>query len=261
MSEIFQGQLGNYTVVPTEDGGPTIFSEFFQEHCHSLSGSRQETTKIYLQNTGLLAKARERSPLFLLEVGTGPGLGLEMTLEALQTQLVAAETTLSYVGVELDADLFMFGILKFAQLGKLVWTRNQLSGLDFFLGHGVGVTAMVLIGDARQTLPLFHQLYPTHRFSFIYQDPFSPPKNPTLWTKEWFELLKQVSSLEVTLSTYSSSASMRKAMVQTGWAISNGGGFGKKRSSTIAKLQGSSCPDVLLHLEKSPAAALQDTPL
>ena len=92
----------------------------------------------------------------------------------------------------------------------------------------------------------------------IYQDAFSVKKNPTLWTQEWFELIRKSSAPDALMSTYASGESIRKAMIEAGWKLSNGPGFGKKRSSTRASLQGETDPEILQQLKFSPIPGIRD---
>jgi tRNA U34 5-methylaminomethyl-2-thiouridine-forming methyltransferase MnmC len=66
--------------VETEDGSWTLFSEAFQEACHSTTGARAETLLHYIQGCRILEKAKIHSPLVVLEIGFGLGIGLLTTL-------------------------------------------------------------------------------------------------------------------------------------------------------------------------------------
>jgi len=119
------------------------------------------------------------------------------------------------------------------------------------------ITLTILQGDARNRLPQYLMNNPI-KWHSIYQDAFSPKKNPTLWTKEWFELLKNYSHPDVTLSTYSASTAIRKSLHESGWGVQKGEKFGPKRTSTRAVLQKETDPDILLQMERSPALSLRD---
>ncbi|ATH07908.1 hypothetical protein BIY24_08080 [Halobacteriovorax marinus] len=69
----------------------------------------------------------------------------------------------------------------------------------------------------------------------IYQDAFSPKKNPSLWTKEWFTELKEHSDERCILSTYSAAMGVRKALMEANWNVFRREGYGEKRSTTIAR--------------------------
>ena len=238
----------HYKVVTTEDGSSTLFSERFQESCHSSSGARAETRLHYIEGCEIEKKIQKKKPLSILEVGFGLGIGFLTTLETLHDHF-------SFVSLEIDRDL-------------VEWFRNE-NREHKFLKHLTWispvkleaktptVTLTILVGDARETLDFYCQ-YASPRWDAIYQDAFSPKKNPTLWTKEWFELLKKYSAPDAIMSTYSSSASIRKAMLEAGWNLQKGEGFGKKRSSTRATLGGASNQGILDQLALSPVPALRD---
>jgi tRNA U34 5-methylaminomethyl-2-thiouridine-forming methyltransferase MnmC len=118
----------------------------------------------------------------------------------------------------------------------------------------------LLLGDGRIELPNYLESNPI-QFHAIYQDAFSPKKNPSLWTKEWFTLLKNSSHEGVILSTYSASSSIRKTLHEAGWGVQNAEGFGLKRTSTRAVLNHPTNEDMKSFLERSPVKALVDEDL
>lgn len=242
MSE-FKGQLGKYRIINTDDSSPTLWSEFFDENCHSTHGAYAETVFNYVGACGI---ADATSPKRVLEVGFGLGHGLKATLEH-------ATAPVHFVSLELDSAL-------------IEWAKNNLPiknfnwkaleqthyGYQAILDNGGTVT--ILIGDARNTLLNWHN----SKFDAIYQDPFSPKKNPTLWTYEWFKLLAEKSSENVVLATYSASVGVRKAMLEAGWHPQSHKGFGPKRERTLATLVGPVDQKLERRLRASSTPALRD---
>lgn len=238
----------NHQLVTTDDGSQTLFSERFQESCHSNSGARVETLLHYVEGCELKIKSQCNKHLTILEVGFGLGLGFLTTLETLHDNF-------HFVSLEIDRELlewFRKENQEHPFLKKLQWispVKLEARTNDMSL--------TILCGDARETLPFYCQ-YAHPQWDAIYQDAFSPKKNPTLWTQEWFELLKKYSAPDTLMSTYSSSASIRKAMLAAGWVLQKGAGFGKKRSSTRASLIGVTNSAILEQLSLSPVPALRD---
>src|SRR6478752_3776666 len=70
-----------HALVATGDGTFTLFSEAFQEACHSTTGAKTETILHYVEGCKILEKISLHEPLVILEVGFGLGIGLETTLE------------------------------------------------------------------------------------------------------------------------------------------------------------------------------------
>lgn len=224
--------------VETEDGSKTLFSEAFQEACHSTSGARAETQLHYLEGCEIERKLLAHDHTSILEVGFGRGLGFEMTRELVNK----LQRPCTFISLEIDANLV-----------EWYFSQHPMKETEHFKFH-------IVTGNARKALPEFLKKNPL-RFDAIYQDAFSPKRNPVLWTKEWFTLLKENSSNEVILSTYSASNSIRKSLAETGWTIQKGEKFGPKRTSTRARLQGSTDADIMEQLHRSPVKALADADL
>lgn len=240
--------------VETADGSFTLFSEHFQEACHSTNGAHAETVLHYVEGCKIPERLKNSQDISILEVGFGLGTGLMTTLEYLENSLVLW----NFLSLELDRDLvewFRSSHQDHPLLKSFTWIKKN--DLEFLECENKHSKITILIGDARTQLPKYINLFPI-KWNAIYQDAFSPKKNPTLWTQEWFELLKKNAKDDVTLSTYSSSTSIRKSLVAAGWILYPGEKFGPKRSSTRAKLQGTSDSEIMLHLERSPTRALRD---
>ncbi len=236
--------------VETEDGSLTLFSEEFQEACHSTSGAVQETKLHYLQGCQIETKILSDDHLSILEVGFGLGIGFLTTYDVLKNQ----NKPWSFLSLEIDHELlewFRLQNLEHPFLKNLTWRENILEAKNEM------IHLQILCGDARRVLPEFLK---SQRLTWnaIYQDAFSPKRNPVLWTKEWFTLLKTYSTATALLSTYSASSSIRKSLLEAGWILHKGEKFGPKRTSTRASLQGETDPDILLQLSRSPATALTD---
>jgi tRNA U34 5-methylaminomethyl-2-thiouridine-forming methyltransferase MnmC len=232
-----------HTWVETADGTPTLLSHRFDEHCHSLCGARAETQHHYLEGCEVRELLKQHHPCKILEVGFGTGLGW------FESARVAEELhgQLDFLSLELEEELvkWMLPDAKLVQLGVLRY-YEQVSP------HA---RLRVVVGDARTTLPQIDE-----KFHAIYQDAFSPRKNPTLWTHEWFSLLAQKASPEARLATYSASISIRKSLMAAGWGVFNGPQFGTKRRSTRAIFGRLSDPSIIEELALHPIGMLKDAP-
>jgi tRNA U34 5-methylaminomethyl-2-thiouridine-forming methyltransferase MnmC len=243
-----------HSYVETADGTLTLFSDQFQEACHSTSGAKQETLLHYIKGCQIVEKLQGPGPLSILEVGFGLGIGFLTTYET----LFPIDRPWSFLSLEIDEHLlewFRQENMGHAFLKDLKWEEE--SGLKWLEAKNDRIQLKILCGDARIQLANFLKKYPL-QWNAIYQDAFSPKRNPALWTKEWFALLKAHALDDVLLSTYSSSSSIRKSLMESGWILSKGEKFGPKRSSTRASLRGEADPEILLQLERSPVSALSD---
>lgn len=241
----FKGKLGTYKVVLTSDQSPTLWSEAFDENCHSVAGAKQETQYIYIEGCELLEKSKKGS-INILEVGFGAGQGLKETYEFFKMK--APHCQVHYYSLELDE-----GLIPWAFENLIHFPMPQNKG-SFFQGKVDQFEYSILIGDARKVVPNF----PLPKVNAIFQDAFSPDKNPTLWTIEWFELLKSISAADVILTTYSASSKVKKGLFEAGWSVSERLGFSGKRGSIKADLSGKMDSRIIEKLERSPAQALRD---
>lgn len=243
-----------HTLVETQDGSFTLFSEAFQEACHSTTGARAETLLHYVNGCQIKQKLQEHSPLNILEVGFGLGIGFLTTLEEIGT-----ERPWHFISMEIDKNLLEWFRQKFSDhpfLKHLAW--KKIGELELLEAEAQGCKLTILCGDGRVTLPQYVK-QTSVRWHAVYQDAFSPKRNPILWTKEWFEFLKEHADLNVVLSTYSASTAIRKSLTASGWQIKKGEKFGPKRTSTRATLTGETDPEILLQMERSPAIVLSDS--
>lgn len=237
-----------HKLVPTEDGSFTLHSERFDENCHSTSGARAETQLHYLQGCQVKEHLAANPLTRVLEVGFATGMGWQMTRDL---ALTYPDSRLEFVSLELDEEL-----IQWAEPGL---EKHVSKGLVWFEKTDGNCTLKVLAGDARHTLPAYLMLHPT-LFDVFFQDAFSPKKNPTLWTVEWFKLLGACAAREALMSTYSASVSIRKAMVEAGWGVFPGEKFGPKKTSTRARWRTPTDPSIVELLERSPTPALKDHP-
>jgi tRNA U34 5-methylaminomethyl-2-thiouridine-forming methyltransferase MnmC len=238
--------------VTTEDGSLSLFNELYQEGCHSLAGAKSETMTHYIFGTKLDQKIITQKNIHILEVGFGSGLGFVTTREFLNEYQY--QFPVQFISLEKD-------------ISSITWANNHY-GLNLeqhpfgYRTQDKNITLIILTGDARESLPRYLKEQKNQHhivFDCIYQDAFSPKKNPELWTKNWFHFLKSTSHPNCILSTYSASNSIRKSLIEAGWNIYSGVNFGPKRASTRAKLTGTS-EDLLIELiKRSPVDALSET--
>lgn len=244
----FNGQLGRYKIIETNDSSQTLWSEYFDENCHSSAGAYQETLFNYV------VPCLSKQPIThgyhkILEVGFGLGIGLKATVEYQKSN---ALYPIHFISLELDKLLIEWAIQNIKidgfDLNLLIFSNDCYSYEDSMLKINI------YIGDARTTITKTE----INNIHGIYQDPFSPKKNPTLWTTEWFTDLKSKSHESCLLSTYSASVGVRKSMVEAGWHPQSHSGFAHKRERTMATLTGPIDQQLEKKLRASSALALHD---
>lgn len=254
----FKGKLGNYRIIKTDDHTETVWSEFFDEACHNLSGAKEETYHNYILGCHLPELFTSLKTIHILDVGFGVGMGLSCLIEFIGANSYHSHIV-HYTSIELDDVFALWSLEKFlpeVRLEKVI--SENYSSLE---GIYKNIYIKIFLGDGRITLPDAYEKKIIPNFNIIFQDPFSPKKNPTLWTVEWFLFLKTSSFSSVRLATYSASVGVRKSMVAASWIIENHKGFGNKKSMTQASLEGTIESSLLDQLARSPAVELHDLEL
>ncbi len=232
---------------PTADGSFTLYSQRFQENCHSDAGAKEETLFHYLQGCQLEDLLQRQHEVVVLEIGFGTGLGARLTQEFFQAHKRSGQR-LHFISTELDENLITWA-----------WPELRRTPDDMYCFEQDGFTLWVLAGDAREGLRTHHARLP--RAHAIYQDAFSPKRSPGLWTQEFFQLLGSLSAPDARLATYSASVSIRKALHAAGWGVVKGPAFGRKKSSTRARWQQDTPAELLAELLQHPTPALTDAAL
>ncbi len=220
----------------TEDGSLTLYSVRYGQTYHSRHGARTECHHVFLEASGAADILRRGEPLRVLEIGFGTGLNFLLTADL----AVARGTPLHYTAIERD----LVGDDVFASLGyeSLLGASHLIDRLRrwVFAIPSPGLTGLItcrlhdtlhlelLLGDATDT-PI-----PTPAFDVVYQDAFSPDANPELWTPAFLARLFAALKPGGRLSTYASRATVRRALVESGFTVSTIPGPPGKREITVA---------------------------
>lgn len=242
-------KLKNYKKIITDDDSTTYFSKLYGETCHSTAGAASETRTHYIEGCSITQKLNTQDTINIFEVGFGTGLGFTQTLDSVK----GLKKHFTFVSTEIDTD-FIEGMLE--QMGFNI-NKKETNKLTYYSVYEEYYSLIILAGDARETIKKLPSIF-NEKFHAVYQDAFSPKRNAILWTKEWFDDLRKICSEDAILSTYSASSSIRKSLIAAGWTVFNGVEFGKKRSSTRAKLTGTTSDAIIDQLNRSPAPLLTD---
>ena len=229
----FIGNNGVYKLIKTEQGDFTLWSENFNENCHSLSGALSETIHNYISPCNIINRFNNLETLNIFEVGFGLGIGYKATWEAIENSSNFCK--IHYISVELDEKLVDWSSKnitirsdKAPNLKELKYT-NKNNFKKAYVENKYG-SLTVLLGDAIITVPnaIKENIIPL--INAIYQDPFSPRKNPALWSESWFKQLYNISDHNCILATYSSANVVKEALLSSKWHPETLTGFGQKRT-------------------------------
>jgi len=235
-----------FSLIQTEDGTSTIYYDEYSEAMHSTSGAYEESLLKHIYPSRIL----EQSPgeINVLDIGFGMGYNV--------LALVAELEKINYPGrvnvISLERDRSYLSLLDTIRFND---DRDHIyNDIKRAFSHGEksrgNISIKIILGDARDSLARLENM----EFHALFQDPFSPFKNPELWSLEYFSRIYEITSSTGILTTYSSAPQIRKALIDSGFIIGRGPSVGKKREGTIATKSGVIKPiesNEILELEKN----------
>lgn len=215
-----------HALVLTGDGSYTLFLPEYNEHMHSLSGAYEEALLKHIQPSGILAKKTEH--LMVLDVGFGLGYNILALIVSLNEKKFPGR--LSVISLEKDRTLL-------PDLRRITFAdgRNEVYSFirDAYM-NGTGTRGPfsidVKFGDARTAV----RSLPDAAFDAVFFDPFSPSRNPELWSVDFFREMSRLMNDASILTTYSSAPQIRGALFEAGFIVGRGPSVGGKREGTLA---------------------------
>lgn len=115
----------------------------------------------------------------------------------------------------------------------------MIDGFHTLLLAGGRIRLTLCFGDVADVLPQIGGA-----FDAWFLDGFSPAKNPDMWREELFPLIAERTKAGGTLTTFSVTGHMRRALKTLGFDVQKVKGFGIKWSMTMAQKQGAATPPV-----------------
>ena len=216
--------------VPTLDGSFTLRHPTLGECYHSSGGALWESRNLYGYSSGYRIHVdSSKKAVCVLDVGLGLGYNACTAID-LWTRGVG-NGTLHLVSLESNRDLIKALISGCASWQKK-WPKEWLDWLKNMSKDGQNryqcivhhpskhsnATCLweIYCGCALGSIELFSNRSMVC-LDFVFQDPFSPEKNPNLWTTKWFTNLHQISRRGAILATYSVANKVRTALSDSGW--------------------------------------------
>ena len=202
--------------------GVVPVSRRFDDPYFSLNDGLAETRHVFLAGNGL--PARFCDGFQVAELGFGTGLNLLATL------IASGGHKLRYTSFEawpMEADDVARALAAFPEAEAVAgpflahWAAGERR---FALGP---VEVQVIIGDARQTLPLW-----PGRADAWYLDGFSPAKNPELWSADLMAEVGRHTAGAGSFATYTAAGHVRAALTAAGFVVERVAGHGAKRHMT-----------------------------
>ena len=226
--------------VLTQDGTTTLYSAEFDECYHSTKdGALQESLKKHIIPA---AKLTDKEHLTILDICFGLGYNTLTTLYYYKQNF--PNKKLHIISPELDRSL-VESLQNFTYPKEFEQFRDIIKAISQnFFYEDENLKIEVLIGDAREAIKSIDR-----KIDILYQDAFSPKKNPALWSKEYFADIKLIASSDIIITTYSSATPVRLAMYENGFKIYNPP-KSEVRSGTIASLKELELEEIDMELKK-----------
>jgi tRNA U34 5-methylaminomethyl-2-thiouridine-forming methyltransferase MnmC len=205
-------------LIETKDGSFTAFNAKYDETYHSISGAEEEAFEKHVKALGLEDEMR------ILDFCFGLGYNsLAATTMASDLEITALENDIEIIREMKNINLPEKLGTKFKTFSRLA-EQTETTDSD-------GNTINLIIGDATKKI----KELPENYFDRVYFDPFSPKKQPEMWTEEVFRDVFFVMKNGGKLSTYSCAKSVRTNMTAAGFQIKDGPSVGRKSPATIAE--------------------------
>jgi len=211
--------------------GSIPVSRAFDDPYFSLGGGLAESRHVFLAGNRL--PDRFRDGFHIAELGFGTGLNLLATLLAHTGDGHVRFT--SFEAFPMLPEDIARALTAFPETTPVAgpflaqWASEWSGGtrtLQF-----PSVTAEIIIGDARGTLPEWGG-----RADAWFLDGFSPARNPELWSPDLMLQVARHTAPGGTFATYTAAGHVRQSLTEAGFTVTRSPGFGHKRHMTTGHL-------------------------
>ncbi|HHB93828.1 MAG TPA: hypothetical protein ENK88_01595 [Campylobacterales bacterium] len=198
-------------LMTTVDGSTTLFSKEFGESYHStFDGALHET--LYKHVIPAFSFQKDKKELTILDICFGLGYNTLATIYYIKKENLKKK--IHILSPEFDKELIKL-LSTFEYPKEFDSLKNIIMELSQnFYYEDEQFKIEILLGDARVSIPQIKQ-----KIDIVYQDAFSPKKNPLLWTKEYFADIKSLCKEDTILTTYSIAISARMGLYENGFNI------------------------------------------
>jgi len=214
-------------LVKSKDGSFTLYSEQFDECYHNVKdGALAESLKKHVEPAFEFVEDKEE--IAILDICFGLGYNTLATIFYLKEKKI--DKKIHIISPEFDKSLvnslkdFIYP-KEFEPFKKVI---ESISKECFYEDENIKVE--VKIADAREIIKKIDK-----KIDICYQDPFSPKKNPLLWTVEYFKDISEIIKRNGIITTYSIAAPVRMALYENGFIIYEKENKGLKKQTIASK--------------------------
>jgi chorismate dehydratase len=211
--------------IKTKDGSFTFRNKEYDELYHSISGAEEEAVKKYAGTSGFDKLIKKQDSINILDICFGLGYNTAAALDYIWN--LDKSVKINVVGLEKDKEI----LDKINEINSSFENYNLIkksikNNLEY---KNEKFNIKIILGDAKKTIKRLDT-----KFDAVFFDPFSPNKNPELWTEAFFRDIFRLMKQNAVLTTYSCAVKIRKNLKNAGFIVKDGPCVGRRAPSTIA---------------------------
>lgn len=201
-------------LIKTKDGSYTFYSDKYKETYHSVTGALEESHKKFVEPCNI------KDGMTVLDICFGLGYNSAVALsKTKKLRVIALEKDRKILNK--TKDIKVLDWLKEYSIIKKVAKDLEYKDNETYI--------KIILGDATSTIKKLRE-----KFDAVFLDPFSPPKNPELWTEEFLKDVVKRMNKNAILTTYSCARLVRINLQKAGLVVKDGPIVGRRGPSTIA---------------------------
>ena len=222
-----------FELVHLKSGQRSVRCRTHGETMHIGTGPSTEAAELHVRQQRIVerAQAHRGRPFVIWDVGLGPAGNALTAVDALR----CVDAPVEIHSFEIDTAVLEFAL-------------QHADALGYLAGWEPAITQLLAEGVAQ---PLPHVRWHLHRGDYlaqlrnapppaaIFHDPYSPARNPGMWSLEVFRATRErvgtgSSTEECLLTNYTRSTAVRVTLALAGWCVGFGVATGDKDQTTIA---------------------------
>ncbi len=208
-------------IIKTRDGSFTLISKEYGEPYHSVyAGAVRECYEKFLLPSGLIDKAKKSKKIIIIDIGFGLGYNSVVAIHHLKNINPTIEIKIYGLDKTFPSKLPPMPE-PYGNLHNKVWKNRDALERQ-------GILIELIEGDIRNTIDSIKD-----KADAIFHDPFSPFRNPEMWT---IDLLREITSKlkeDGVWVSYTSALCVRKALKMLGFFVGESSPVGRRRGGTV----------------------------
>lgn len=200
--------------VKTNDLSLTLYSEEYDETYHSVSGALDEALRKFVEPCCV------RNGMKILDICFGLGYNAGMAIHKFKNCKI----------ISLEKDKRVLDAVYSLEVPDwFAETYEKIRIAAKHLHYKNSCEIQIILGDAAETIKQVNET-----FNAVFLDPFSPRKNPELWTTEFLQEIRKRMEKGAILATYSCAGQVKRNLKEAGFEIKDGPVVGRRAPGTIA---------------------------